>query len=866
MPFESSSQRKAMYAAASGKSNIGIPKEVAKKFIKHSKDESPEEPTPLSTPEFIEDESSELSEAKHQLVSIRHEIEAISRKILGVKVDNYLQKAMQSDDVMVRNGEPVPRFGVDTELWQTKKGENKNGGLNEKGRENYNRTHHAHLKAPQPEGGSRKASFCARMKGMKAKLTSEKTAHDPDSRINKSLRKWKCDADDVKHDLTNILDALIDYAESIPDEDPCWEDYHQVGMKEKNGKQVPNCVPDSAMGIADIHGEQVPAQESKPIAKDAGAEGRASGILFLTDGGEVLMIRRGDGGDYPYTWAVPGGHQNPKDESLEECARRECFEETGIDYKGKLEVLHDDGQFCTYIARGFEKCDVKLNYESTGYDWCPVNQPPQPLHPGLEIAMKVASIKTELDVAELIKANVLPSPQMYANIMLLAIRITGTGLAYRGSIGEYVWRDSSLYLNDEFLKRCNGLMVIMDHPETAVLNGKEFKDRAVGSIMLPYIKGDEVWGIAKIYDQDAINEICEGEISTSPSVVFDNTAGNTTLTTENGEPLLIEGVPFLLDHIAIVTKARGSKGVWDKGGDPAGVLLTNPEVSNMNENVNAPKADAQGEKLDAILSALSNLAYRVDSMEKNLPAPPLVTAADKKKAKKDDDDAMCDDDEEESESEAKKFMERKMDAKKRKDDDDDRMDAEGSDPKEHGKAGEIKPDDEGKVEHPGHMEFKKDEDDDDDDDDKKMSKKDEEAMKMDEEEAKYADAQAKADSVFASFGKSASRPLQGESLIAYRKRLLRGLQAYSDTYKDVNLLKEIKGEKMLSIAEKQIFNDALKAAKSPTLYANDAEYEIKERDASGRTITKFKGGFGWLDAFKVPAQRVKEFNLNNFKR
>jgi len=578
------------------------------------------------------------------------------------------------------------------------------------------------------------------------------------------------------------------------------------------------------------------------------------------------MIRRGNGGDYPYTWCVPGGHQNPKDESLEECARRECFEETGIDYKGKLEVLHDDGQFCTYIARGFEKCDVKLNYESTGYDWCPVNQPPQPLHPGLEIAMKVASIKTELDVAELVKANVLPSPQMYANIMLLAIRITGTGLAYRGSIGEYVWRDSSLYLNDEFLKRCNGLMVIMDHPETAVLNGKEFKDRAVGSIMLPYIKGDEVWGIAKIYDQDAINEICEGEISTSPSVVFDNTAGNTTLTTENGEPLLIEGVPFLLDHIAIVTKARGSKGVWDKGGDPAGVLLTNPEVSNMNENVNAPKADAQGEKLDAILSALSNLAYRVDSMEKNLPAPPLVTAADKKKAKKDDDDAMCDDDEEESESEAKKFMERKMDAKKRKDDDDDRMDAEGSDPKEHGKAGEMKPDDEGKVEHPGHMEFKKDDDDDDDDDDKKMSKKDEEAMKMDEEEAKYADAQAKADSVFASFGKSASRPLQGESLIAYRKRLLRGLQAYSDTYKDVNLLKEIKGEKMLSIAEKQIFNDALKAAKSPTLYANDAEYEIKERDASGRTITKFKGGFGWLDAFKVPAQRVKEFNLNNFKR
>jgi len=48
------------------------------------------------------------------------------------------------------------------------------------------------LKAPQPEGGKRKDSFCARMEGAKKKLTSTKTAKDPDSRINKSLRKWKC--------------------------------------------------------------------------------------------------------------------------------------------------------------------------------------------------------------------------------------------------------------------------------------------------------------------------------------------------------------------------------------------------------------------------------------------------------------------------------------------------------------------------------------------------------------------------------------------------------------------------------------------------------------------------------------------------
>ena len=69
---------------------------------------------------------------------------------------------------------------------------NPNGGLNAKGRAAYNRATGSNLKAPQPEGGSRRDSFCARMKGAKKKLTSAKTANDPNSRINKSLRAWKC--------------------------------------------------------------------------------------------------------------------------------------------------------------------------------------------------------------------------------------------------------------------------------------------------------------------------------------------------------------------------------------------------------------------------------------------------------------------------------------------------------------------------------------------------------------------------------------------------------------------------------------------------------------------------------------------------
>ena len=89
-------------------------------------------------------------------------------------------------------GEPV--LHSEGAAWTKKSGKNKEGGLNEKGRKSYEAENPgSDLKAPSKEkGNKRRASFCARMKGMKKKLTSAKTARDPDSRINKSLRAWNC--------------------------------------------------------------------------------------------------------------------------------------------------------------------------------------------------------------------------------------------------------------------------------------------------------------------------------------------------------------------------------------------------------------------------------------------------------------------------------------------------------------------------------------------------------------------------------------------------------------------------------------------------------------------------------------------------
>jgi uncharacterized membrane protein (UPF0127 family) len=89
-------------------------------------------------------------------------------------------------------GEPV--LHSEGAAWTKKSGKNSKGGLNEKGRKSYEKENPgSDLKAPSKKvGNPRRASFCARMKGMKKKLTSAKTARDPDSRINKSLRAWNC--------------------------------------------------------------------------------------------------------------------------------------------------------------------------------------------------------------------------------------------------------------------------------------------------------------------------------------------------------------------------------------------------------------------------------------------------------------------------------------------------------------------------------------------------------------------------------------------------------------------------------------------------------------------------------------------------
>ena len=155
--------------------------------------------------------------------------------------------------------------------WTKKSGKNKEGGLNEKGRKSYERENPgSDLKAPQPEGGSRKKSFCARMGGMKKKLTSSKTANDPDSRINKSLRKWNCSYE-PEGDVINELNR-----------------YEKETGKSSGSMNLPKGKPTSKGGTSSLVMRAVRSTMRKETGKPEGQQKKVKGSKSDAGTGKYL--------------------------------------------------------------------------------------------------------------------------------------------------------------------------------------------------------------------------------------------------------------------------------------------------------------------------------------------------------------------------------------------------------------------------------------------------------------------------------------------------------------------------------------------------------------------------------------------------
>ena len=133
-------------------------------------------------------------------------VEEAKKKMVKVKLGDPSKIKVKVTDIGAGGKEYVRKDEMNeakSPAWQRKAGKNPSGGLNAKGVASYRAanpgsklktavtTKPSKLKKGS-KAANRRKSFCARMKGMKKRLTSAKTARDPDSRINKSLRKWNC--------------------------------------------------------------------------------------------------------------------------------------------------------------------------------------------------------------------------------------------------------------------------------------------------------------------------------------------------------------------------------------------------------------------------------------------------------------------------------------------------------------------------------------------------------------------------------------------------------------------------------------------------------------------------------------------------
>jgi hypothetical protein len=230
------------------------------------------------------------------------------------------------------------------------------------------------------------------------------------------------------------------------------------------------------------------------------------------------------------------------------------------------------------------------------------------LHPGAAVALRRLRMN-EYEVAEAIRDGELASPQTFENMLLVDMRISGTGVSYRPKLNEWVYRRPENYLTPDYLKRAAGMPIIYEHPEKSVLDSESFGQRVIGTMQLPYIKGNDVWGVARIYDRAAAKEIVEGELSTSPSVVFRDPQVNYEIELQDGSTMLVEGSPSYVDHLAVC-----AKGVWDKGGSPSGIRVdaVDPRWLAMADGI-----DRLDRRLNRLLMtrAVGRLERRIATME-----------------------------------------------------------------------------------------------------------------------------------------------------------------------------------------------------------------------------------------------------------
>ena len=167
MPSKSKAQHRLMEAAAHTKGGFGgVPQKVGKEFVKADKMKGG------GLYENIHKKQERIAAGSGEHMRKPGSAGAPTAKAFKESAKTVKKAKGGGVSLAVGRGEKLP----------TKQG----AGLTAKGRAKYNSETGSHLKAPQPQGGSRKDSFCARMSGV------VKHASGDAPRAKASLKRWKC--------------------------------------------------------------------------------------------------------------------------------------------------------------------------------------------------------------------------------------------------------------------------------------------------------------------------------------------------------------------------------------------------------------------------------------------------------------------------------------------------------------------------------------------------------------------------------------------------------------------------------------------------------------------------------------------------
>lgn len=478
----------------------------------------------------------------------------------------------------------------------------------------------------------------------------------------------------------------------------------------------------------------------------------------------------------------------------------------------------------------------------------------------------------EFEAAEAVRDGELPSPTTYRDpdgqrlFDLFDLRITGTGMAFRESLGEWAHRDPEEWLSDKFVQRCNALSVVFIHPPPGEnLNSEQYRERNIGTIVLPYVRDNEVWGIGRIYDEDAALLMRTTHTSTSPGVLPRQAGeGGERLTLENGAQVLDEGLPLVLDHLAVC-----AAGVWDKGGPAEGVRLDSALIGKGEVVTDEEKAALEKERDDARKDAADSKAElekeREDRAKKDSERESEREEKERDdKAKKDAADAEAKEKADSAKRDSRKDRHAKHDAKK----DGEIMDCARCDAEE--KEEEKEREDKAKKDAAKEVEVDPDRGTEEIKDSAKIASMEKQIadlmrthrpLTIDEQDER-SKAYHKYSGLFQMLMDTVKEPMPGEMPIAFRKRCSNALRRYTTSFKNY-VFHDTQQLRDFELVEREIFDEATAYAKNPP--HEDVVGQVRAikdtQTLPGKVITTFVGDqHAVWEPFKAPTRLLKKVN------